>query len=246
MKRWILLVLVLAQLLLSGCGAGAGGSSSAASSSSSASDPSASSSAAVPDAPPTLPEGTVAEGTVVPFSRTLSIPGQAAYTLRLSCRAVASGYGTWTYGVDRMELLDGTRVVQTLSILDAIRASNEAEGIPSDGEDGWTHCYEDLYLPTFEDLDFDGLPDIRLMEFLGTVNGRYLCWVWDTDAGEYRYAFTLVGYDITLDSEDKTIIADSRDGTDYYTDTYRYDAAAGTLLHLDQVRTSPDSSGEAQ
>lgn len=194
---------------------------------------------------PDLPEGDVAEGTTVAFTQNLpvTVDGGRELTLRLRCRAVASGYGTWDYGVETMEVLEGETLLQTLSVADGIRAADAAEGLDSDGGDGWTHCYEGLYLPTLEDLNFDGAGDIRLMEFLGTVNGRYLHWLWDPDAEQFVYGFCLAGYDFTVDAETEQLVTESRGSYgNYYTDTYAYDGN-GVLRHVKEVHVSSEDAG---
>ncbi len=157
-------------------------------------------------------------------------------TLRLQCRRVASGYGAWNYGVGSMDVLEGGELLQTLSVGEAMRA---AEGADASDEEGWTHCYEGLYLPESVDLNFDGAEDIRLMEGLGTVNGRYLHWLWDPEAGQFRYGFVLVGYDFQIDADARQLVTEGRGGWgNYYTDYYQYDES-GALQLVKEIHTEP-------
>ena len=162
------------------------------------------------------------QGYTVQYTR--EVPAQVDnLTLRLHCQAEYPGYWYWNYGVTSIDVLEenGT-VLQTLSV---------------DIDDGYwvTQCWNkdgDLFV---EDLNFDGFPDLRLMEGAGVVNLAYLCWLWNPETGQYQYASRLYGYDVILDSENKQILTESRDGWgQYYTDTYAYDES-GQLRHLKQV-----------
>lgn len=259
MKRRICLLLVL---LLTGCTAavpeGETAAEAPAASEETAESPSAEESATPGE--PALPEN-AAEGTVVEYTKDLlaTVDGDRTLTLRLHCRAEASGYGTWSCGINAIEVLEGDRLLQTLSVLEAMEAARlqsweqeAAEGVtyfqellaqgekpePLDKE-GWTHCYEDLYLPDIGDLNFDGFDDIRLMEGLGTVNGSYLHWLWDPQAGQFYFAFSLCGYDFQIDEESRQLVTESRNGWGIYdTDYYQYDED-GVLHHVKNVETTP-------
>lgn len=218
-----------------------------------------------------LPEGNVAEGTTVEFTREMpvTVDGGRTLTLRLHCRAVASGYGTWDYGVGSMDVLEGDALLQTLSVRDAIIAADrqELEQLAGEGNawaqeslenstaseqllyplDGWTSCFEDLYLPSIGDLNFDGSEDIRLMIYLGTVNGRYLHWLWNLEAEQFQYAFLLVGYDLQIDTDARQLVTESRAAGYgvYETDYYQYDAE-GALRHIRNVEISPPDWEDAR
>lgn len=218
---------------------------------------------------PELPEGVVAEGTTVEYIRDLpaAVDNGRELTLRLHCRAVASSYGTWNYGVGRIDVQEGEELLQTLSVRDAVVAAEVQEwqqmaalGDPyyqeklESGElpeavddDAWTACFEELYLPEIMDLNFDGADDIRLMEFLGTVNGRYLHWLWEPETQQFVYAFCLVGYDFQIDTAARQLVSESRNGYGIYdTDYYQYDAD-GVLQRVKNVALSPsDSEGAAE
>lgn len=171
---------------------------------------------------PVLPEGDIPEGTVVEYTRDrlVTVDGGRELTLRLRCRAEASGYGTWRYGVTEIEVLDGARALQTLSVREAQDEAERQAGL----ENLRTHtdCWDaDGGLVT-EDLNFDGSEDLRLLDFTGVVNSVYLCWLWDPAAAEFCYAFSLFGYHVELDGEAEQIITISRDVV-HTTDYYQYD-----------------------
>lgn len=184
---------------------------------------------------PVLPEGDIPEGTVVEYTRDrlVTVDGGRELTLRLRCRAEASGYGTWRYGVTEIEVLDGARALQTLSVREAQDEAERQAGL----ENLRTHtdCWDvDGGLVT-EDLNFDGSEDLRLLDSTGVVNSVYLCWLWDPAAAEFCYAFSLFGYDVAADAADREITTESRGGWgQYYTDYYRYDED-GVLRHVKQV-----------
>lgn len=187
---------------------------------------------------PVLPEGRTAPGATVDYTQDLpiTVDGGRGLTLRLRCRAVSSGYGAWTHGVGSMDVLEGDDLLQTVLVEDAIRAAEAAEGLDSLGGDGWTSCFEGLHLPEIGDLNFDGADDIRLMEFLGAVNGRYLHWLWDPETEQFVYAFCLVGYDFSINRETKQLVTEARDGGgSYCTNYYRYDDD-GALQHVREER----------
>jgi len=221
-----------------------------------------------PPEEPLLPEN-AAEGTVVEFTKDLpaTVDEGRTLTLRLHCRAVASGYGTWDYGVNVIDVLEGEKTLQILSVLDAMEAAVlqrweqwAAEGDPYFQEQltagkkidlsysgGWT-CYSGaLYPPDIGDLNFDSSDDIRLMEEdLHTANKSYLCWLWDQSAGRFQYAFSLYGYELQIDEEGRQLIVKSHFG--WYisnTDYYQYDEN-GVLRRVKNVELSLPNGENAQ
>ena len=98
-----------------------------------------------------------------------------------------------------------------------------------------TNCWErngDIFL---EDLNFDGIPDIRLMLTSGVVNISYMCWLWNPELGQYAYKFILNGYDVIVDNDTQEIITMSRDGWgQYYIDYFKYNNEE-ELYHYKQV-----------
>lgn len=164
----------------------------------------------------------------------LTVEGGRSLTLRVHRRAVASGYGTWVYGVESMEVLENGELLQTLTVLDAQEASGDSV------ESGWTQGWESDYLPECRDLNFDGSDDIRLLEHRGVVNGRYLHWLWNGEKGRFEYAFTLAGYEFEVDWGTKQLRTTARDGGDHTTEVYTYDKN-GNLFLVNVLDVSPDA-----
>lgn len=167
----------------------------------------------------------------------LTVDGGRTLTLRAHCRAVKKSYG-WDYGVQTLDVLEGDRLLQTLSVLDAQLLSwgGERSGLLTD--DGWTQGWEGDYLPEVGDLNFDGSDDIHLLDYRGVVNGRYLHWLWDSKEGRFQYAFTLVGYDFEVDETAQRLRTTARNGGDHTTEVYTYDKN-GNLFLVDVVDVSP-------
>lgn len=166
--------------------------------------------------------GITTKGYTVPY--TWEVPAQIdSMTLRLDCQATYPGYWYWNYGVRSIDVLDAQEnVLQTLSVSE---------------EEGWevTNCWErngDIFL---EDLNFDGIPDIRLMLTSGVVNISYMCWLWNPELEQYEYKFILNGYDVIVDNDTQEIITMSRDGWgQYYIDYFKYNNEE-ELYHYKQV-----------
>ena len=156
-------------------------------------------------------------------------------TLRLHGR-IDTTDGFERIGIRAVDVLEGNILLQTLSVQDAFDALYTQEGLDGMPAEPWTQCWTKDGALTTEDLNFDGYPDIRLMGTAGTVNITYLCWLWDAQAGQFDYAFSLLGYDVRVDSVAQQLITQYRDGYgQYYTDYYRYDNESKTLLLMKQV-----------
>ena len=187
--------------------------------------------------PTDVSEGVTVLGT---YDFPITVSPQTTFTLRANCRAVASGYDTWTYGVQSLDVMEGNTIYQTLNISDAELASAEAEGdthFPFG--DGWTQGDESDYLPQIADLNFDSAQDIRLLDYRGVVNGRYLHWLWNRETEQFEYAFTLVGYDFEIDPAARQLRTTARDDAAHTTETYAYDKS-GKLCLIDTQTAFPN------
>lgn len=161
-----------------------------------------------------LPEGEVPDDTVVPYTwdYSVTVDNGRQLILRLRCEAEYRGY-TWYYGVRSIDVLEGETLRQTLSI----QADSDIDWV----EEKTDHWNEDCGL-TVEDLNFDGIPDLRLAAYTGVVNTNYLCWLWEPENQRFEYAFSLHGYDVRIDPEKQQIITEDRDGPTYTTKYYQY------------------------
>lgn len=177
-----------------------------------------------PSIPLALPEGEVPEGTVVPYTwdYSVTVDNGRRLTLRLRCEAERKDYDAWYYGVRSIDVLEGSYLRQTLSIQLADAASQFEWGGDPDRAMELTHPWHEDGGLIIEDLNFDGIPDLRLEAGNGVVNTRYLCWLWRTDFQRFQYSFSLVGYDVRLDPEKKQIITEDRDASTYTTKYYQY------------------------
>lgn len=178
-----------------------------------------------PAIPLELPEGDVPEGTVVPYTwdYSVTVDNGRQLTLRLRCEAERQDYDAWYYGVRSIDVLEGNTLRQTLSIQLADAASQFEWGSDPDDAMEMTHPWHEDGGLIIEDLNFDGIPDLRLEAANGVVNTQYLCWLWRTDFQCFQYSFSLCGYDVRLDPEKQQIITEDRDASTYTTKYYQYD-----------------------
>ena len=193
----------------------------------------------------------------VPDNSANEMPGITEYTLDRSITAdgrvlslrlhgrIDSTDGFERIGISAIDVLEGDSLLQTVSIGEAFDRLYRELGFEDwVGQYQWTDCWSEDGSLTTDDLNFDGYPDLRLMAGAGVVNISYLCWLWDSDAEQFRYAFELVGYDVQVDAEAKQLVTESRgDAGNYYTDYYRYDDEAGTLVHLKEIHVSAEEAG---
>ncbi len=164
-------------------------------------------------------------------------------TLVAHCKETAME-GFSTYGTGSIDVLDGETLLQTLDVGAAIRALNEGETAAS--EEVYPTVFDSTYLPTLEDLNFDGAQDILCMYTMGTVNGSYLTWLWDPVQGQFTAGPELCGYAVEPDPEERQVSVSSRGGWgNYDTDIYVPDER-GALVHVKNIHKEPpeDASGE--
>ena len=220
-----LAALVCGGLMLSalvGCGTSGSGGGPGSAGATSAPDSEAEAIDRQEDHPPDLPQGDVLQGTAVEYTWDcpVTVDGGRALTLRLSCRATYA-LNSWRYGVYAIEVLDGARSLQTLSVREARDEAERELGM--ENRRTQTDCWNvDGDLVT-EDLNFDGAEDLRLLDSTGVVNSVYLCWLWDGAAEQFEYAFSLCGYSVELDREAEQIAVVSRDVNAHTTDYYQVD-----------------------
>ena len=106
--------------------------------------------------------------------------------------------------------------------------------------------FDSNYLPTLEDLNFDGAQDILCMCDMGTVNGSYLTWLWDPAQEQFIAGPGLCGYAVEPDPDTRQVSVSSRGGWgNYDTDIYAPDEQ-GALVLVKRIHKEPpeDASGE--
>ena len=173
----------------------------------------------------------------------VTVDGGRTLTLVAHCKETAME-GFSTYGTGSIDVLDGETLLQTLDVGAAIRALNEGETAAS--EEVYPTVFDSTYLPTLEDLNFDGAQDILCMYTMGTVNGSYLTWLWDPALGQFTAGPELCGYAVEPDPEERQVSVSSRGGWgNYDTDIYVPDER-GALVHVKNIHKEPpeDASGE--
>lgn len=189
---------------------------------------------ASPVIPLDLPEGEVPEGTIVPYTRdySVTVDNGRQLTLRLRCEAEQYYANYWHYGVRFIDVLEegSEHYLDRLSIHAADAVCEYQVGYDIDWAMEKTNYWmEDCGL-TVEDLNFDGIDDLRLSAYTGVVNTRYLCWLWEPENRRFEYAFSLCGYDVRIDPEEQRLITEDRDASTYTTKYYQYDEDGSLYL----------------
>ena len=112
------------------------------------------------------------------FEKELSVTVDGGRTLTLvaHCKETAME-GFSTYGTGTIDVLDGETLLQTLDVGAGVLTLEEDAA--ASAKQVYPTVFDSNYLPTLEDLNFDGVQDIPCMYTMGTVNGSYLCWLWD-------------------------------------------------------------------
>ena len=78
---------------------------------------------------------------------------------------------------------------------------------------------------------------------MGTVNGSYLCWLWDPAQGRFTDGPGLLGYAVEPDPDARQVCVSSRGGWGTYdTDIYVPDEH-GTLVHVKNIHEEPTADG---
>ncbi len=232
-RRTLALFTILLLLLPSGCGVESPVSPSEPPPTATATPAATPPSGDTSDNETPLPAGTTQDYTL---ERTLTVEEDRTLTLRLHGRATASGYDTWEYGIGSIDVLEGERLLQTLSVREAVDTAIQADSLSSDfWPSDYTSNFEaDGFLAT-KDVNFDGFDDISVQWYLGNVNEVRLFWLWNAETERFAYAFSLTGYDFTVDEEAKQLVTEGRYGIGQYdTDFYSYDQG-GALRRVKQV-----------
>ena len=239
--------LVVLALFCAGCGSSAMPDSAAGSPPSASASP-ADSSAATSQAADRSTHSSSGEAppAITPYTleRSITVEDGRELTLRLHGQ-VDTTEGFEQIGISAIDVLDGSTLLQTLSIGDAFDQLYHEIGFEDwVGQYHTTQSWTEDGDLTDDDLNFDGYRDIRLMSGYGVVNLSYLCWLWDPDAEQFTYAFELVGYDVHIDADAQQIITETRDGWgQYYTHYYRYDGETGTLQQLKEIHEDYAAQG---
>ena len=140
-----------------------------------------------------------------------------------------------------IDVLDGEELLQTLHVGEGVLTLEENPEASS--EEVYPTVFESFYLPTLADLNFDGAQDVLCMCDMGTVNGSYLCWLWDPAQGRFTAGPGLCGYAVEPDPDARQVSVSNRGGWGTYdTDIYVPDEH-GALVHVKNIHQEADPTG---
>lgn len=189
------------------------------------------------------PDDGAQDGTL--FDQTLSVivDGGRTLTLVAHCKETFME-GFSTFGTGTIDVLDGEKLLQTLDVGAGVLTLEEDAAASS--KQVYPTVFDSNYLPTLEDLNFDGAQDILCMCDMGTVNGSYLTWLWDPAQEQFIAGPGLCGYAVEPDPDTRQVSVSSRGGWgNYDTDIYAPDEQ-GSLVLVKRIHKEPpeDASGE--
>ena len=179
------------------------------------------------------------------FEKELSVTVDGGRTLTLvaHCKETAME-GFSTYGTGTIYVLDGEELLQTLDVGAGVLTLEEDAA--ASAKQVYPTVFDSNYLPTLEDLNFDGAQDILCMCDMGTVNGSYLCWLWDPDLGQFTAGPELCGYAVEPAPEERQVSVSSRNGWGTYdTDIYAPDEQ-GALVLVKRIHKEPVENGSGE
>lgn len=179
------------------------------------------------------------------FEKELSVTVDGGRTLTLvaHCKETAME-GFSTYGTGTIDVLDGEKLIQTLDVGAGVLTLEEDAA--ASAKQVFPTVFDSNYLPTLEDLNFDGAQDILCMCDMGTVNGSYLCWLWDPAQGQFTAGPELCGYAVEPDPEERQVSVSSRNGAGIYdTDIYAPDEK-GALVLVKRIHKEPVENGSGE
>ena len=180
------------------------------------------------------------DGTLFDQTLSVTVDGGRTLTLVAHCKETFME-GFSTFGTGSIDVLDGEKPLQTLDVGAGVLTLEE-DGAAS-AKQVYPTVFDSNYLPTLVDLNFDGAQDILCMCDMGTVNGSYLCWLWDPDLGQFIAGPGLCGYAVEPDPDARQVSVSSRGGWGtYYTDIYVPDEH-GALVHVKNIHQEADPTG---
>lgn len=183
------------------------------------------------------------DGTLFDEELSATVDGGRTLTLAAHCKETFME-GFSTFGTGSIDVLDGEKLLQTLDVGAGVLTLEE--DVAASSKQVYPTVFDSNYLPTVVDLNFDGAQDILCMCDMGTVNGSYLCWLWDPDLGQFIAGPGLCGYAVEPDPDTRQVSVSSRGGWGTYdTDIYAPDEQ-GALVHVKNIHKEPaeDGSGE--
>lgn len=94
---------------------------------------------------------------------------------------------------------------------------------------------------TWEDLNCDGYPDLYADKWTAANNWAYACWLWDPEAGQYRYSEELSALPSPVFSW-RTVTANAHEGAAWnWTSLYRWED--GELVEIRRMEPFQETDG---
>ncbi len=139
----------------------------------------------------------------------------------LTLKAIGRQLWETKYGVREIHVYDGETLIQVLLAQEAISAEWDTQGLGEIAQT-YTECWSPDKVMLVADMNFDGNGDIGLFGWAPNNSIPYYYWLWDSDAGQYRYAFCLQGAEANPETQEISSWYKYENGV-YYTDYYRFD-----------------------
>lgn len=160
---------------------------------------------------------------------TLDAPLADGRTLTLE--AAGRVEDAYTCGVREVRVYDGEALIQTIQAREGnLDFWGDSDGIVSE----YTSCWKPEGCMEAADLNLDGNTDLGLFAFPANNMIPYYYWLWDAEAGQYRYAFTLQGAETHPETGELTAEYKSGSaGSQWIVEFYRPDENGD--LYLDRV-----------
>lgn len=206
--------------------------------------PSDSSGAAVSS--PAAPAGSAPAASAVQPSETPQTEDHVLLTLEapladgrtLTLEAVGKAVDECNYGVREVLVYDEDKLLQTVSVREAIEEVwGYGDGAMAEEFYDYTQCWTSEECMAALDLNFDGNADFGLFGWPPNNTIPFYYWIWDANAEQYRYAFTLQGVAVSPEAEELTSqYKDGPAGSQWITEYYR--PGADGMLYLTQVEVT--------
>ncbi len=164
-----------------------------------------------------------------------TLPTASGRTLTLRC-AVQS-LDEYAVGVDRVEVWEGDTLLQAIVVADDLPP--EDVSMLRDGR--YTETWQADTALLLADLDLDGTEDLGLMGWVTNgANLPYWFWLWDEEAGQFRYCCQLCNPE--PDPASGLVACALRDGQEHYTEYYRVTKEGAELVRR-VSEDQPDAAG---
>ena len=164
---------------------------------------------------------------------TLEAPLADGRTLTLE--AFGKTLDEYSVGVREVRVYEGENRMQTVSVREATEPVwNYGSGMMKEEFYDYTSCWSPEDSMMVQDLNFDGNMDLCLFGWAPNNTIPYYCWLWDPEAEQYQYAFTLQVAGTNPETKETTAEYKSGSaGSQYITEYYKPDGNG--QLFLDRI-----------